>query len=166
MNEEAAALLRSGKTPMEVWEAASMYSPTDEDGPWTLSLGNVPGVENDGIGHVVVYVPELRAFVDLSLDQASRPRKRIALEPSIFSGDPTEVNGYSSNGNTVIYYPDSEDKYTISPNWHGFAGGSREVFIQMTDEGIKAMHKLLGNPVFMLHVAKVEAYVNGWSDAP
>ncbi len=58
-----------------------------EDRAKTMSEADLLASGAWGVGvteHVVAWVPAHDAFIDLSLDQASRPHKGLPLEPSVF----------------------------------------------------------------------------------
>lgn len=150
-NQEARLILESDGLEA-VAEAVHARSTEETGGPWTLGLGLNIDTE-DGAGHVVVGVPGMGVLLDGSIDQVSRPRKNILLEPfavhipetGFFShpdgqcGFTTTVNGHES---TLVYTRSPVNRYAKSPNWRRQLDGKpSRVFHVIAADVIRAVRE-------------------------
>lgn len=82
-----------------------------------------PHGEEKWEGHLAVYLPEHRLFVDLTLDQASRPQHGIALTSLVMKTDVDIERGgafsVQCGDSLVFYYPSPLDhSYERAPDWY------------------------------------------------
>jgi hypothetical protein len=132
-------MIEAGDSLEEVYQIAMEHTVEDPEGPWTVGLGHDDG-DPEGAGHVVVYLPEKDAFMDISLDQINRPHKGIDFPPMVMSGRPDETLSFvDDNGAAIIYYPDPPGRFQKSPNWRGISRGDREAFKDVTGRAIRAI---------------------------
>lgn len=130
LNGDAYELLEAGSTPHDIWVASQPWGPQDPGGPWTLGLGFAGPGEEEAAGHVVAWVPAGEAFLDLSLDQVSRPLKAMTMQPEVFSllpgEDPTDPEWTGvfaipqdrpARPAVLLYQSDPRALYRSSPNW-------------------------------------------------
>lgn len=97
----------------EVARIARTYTVEQPGGPWSVGIGH-----GDGVGHVVAWLPTERLFVDLSLDQASRPQKGLATEPVVVNvadvpdwpDTPAGVGFPIGEGGRIHYRPDARGR--------------------------------------------------------
>ncbi len=87
-------------------------------GEWSVGVGFDPETGKQGyIGHLVAMCKAPRSkpmfLVDLSLGQASRPKKGIVLPPAIF----THKNKLNINKCVLLYKPIDNPKFTESLDW-------------------------------------------------
>ncbi len=97
------------------------------DGEWSIGVGFDPETGERGyIGHLVAICakplrpweprdegPRRLFLVDLSLGQASRPKKGIVLPPGIFLAS----NKLNINKCVLMYKPIDNQNFTESPDW-------------------------------------------------
>lgn len=136
LNKYAANLLLSDRDRFERELAAA--DPDEWGGPWSIGLGAAkpPGIERNPHGwegHLIIEIPTTRTFVDLSLDQVSRPHKGMRLKPLAFTledDDPFIVGperfvGVDARAGCLVSYnrdcPDPNG-YLASTNWTGDKG--------------------------------------------
>lgn len=120
----------------------------DIGGPWTLGLGVSTPNHAPGPGHLAIAIPHHLTIVDLSLDQANRPRKNIALTPVALKV-PEEGTFFTQVGEQIvytvsttpqadavslIYRHESNDRYRTSRNWarSGHEDGAAKSFRLIT----------------------------------
>lgn len=89
-------------------------------GEYSVGVGFDPGTGKQGgyIGHLVALAAEPAAvktmfLIDLSLGQASRPKKGIYLPPAIFLAS----NKININKCVLMYRPIDNPKFLESPDW-------------------------------------------------
>jgi hypothetical protein len=147
-NADAYDLLEREGSLDAVAVAVMAYEPSFVGGPWTIGMG-AQGVPDRPVaaGHVVVGLPTLGQFVDLSLDQVSRPVKNIVLSASAFPVDPASgflmvvgaKEGYAVGQETggpvrLLYTHEPQHLYKGSPNWQRSTSqpDGRQVFKEVT----------------------------------
>lgn len=80
LNGEALDLWESGMSQAEIAIEMQKQGRDEPGGPWGIGIG--AEIENsvDWAGHLVIAVPQERALLDLSIDQASRPHKGLPIK--------------------------------------------------------------------------------------
>lgn len=153
-NEDARAIYERDGIE-EVARAVHAARHQDTGGPWTLGIGvDLPG-KPPGPGHVVAVLPRQRLLLDLSLDQANRPKKNLLLGPlavdipedSRFMEEPGEVLPFIGQMDesvppvALIYRRERSHRYRESLNWQrkASAEGASEGFREITANVIAAI---------------------------
>lgn len=165
-NAEGAALLHSmfessddPATFAEFGRVLAAIPASAPGGPWSMGLGVVDRPGDPGAGHVVVALPARGEFLDLSLDQASRPHKHMALAPQRLTGvpgawfeEPLEVVAFevaqAGSGPAEVSYRHSPVcLYKRSPNWRRQVDGSPSpAFAEIAGAAIRGIRDLVGPP--------------------
>lgn len=102
-----------------------------EEGAWALGMGSPPGMR-EGVGHVVCLSGAW--LMDLSLDQASRPERRMTLEPTLiqlqYREGELQARGMTEEGCLLMWRVfDDQSWRGLSPDWtkwhqrYGFIAG-------------------------------------------
>lgn len=133
-NRQALTLYERTGSWEEVARITRGIPPEQPGGPWSVGLGH-----GEGVGHVVAWLPTERVFVDLSLDQASRPHKGLATEPVVVSvadspdwpTGPAGVGFPIGDGGRIHYRPDTLRRrpwtgsrdYTLASRTERLTGG-------------------------------------------
>jgi hypothetical protein len=97
---------------------------SEEDGSWCLGLGYGESAPNKWPGHLVAIVRDHGWLIDLSLDQAARPKRDINVGPAAFDVASEFLRGEAPhiqtiNGSVLKYmaFP-TDTSYDVSPNWN------------------------------------------------
>lgn len=158
INHEAAALLSAGTTMQELSDILVRLSPETPGGPWTIGVGVGSGAAGTWSGHLIVTVPDIRAVIDLSIDQASRPHKNISLEPywgvvdrddwwePDASRESTLFPVASPDGSVIMLDRHAVDPmgYRVSPNWTRSGQSGKAVYRALAGQIIREMKPLVG----------------------
>lgn len=81
-NREATELVANGMTLEELNEVTAKIPATQPGGPWSIGVGTgLANTDTTWGGHVAIGVPSTGTYIDLSIDQASRPIKNMTLKP-------------------------------------------------------------------------------------
>lgn len=158
-NGEARAIIESGASLAELYQAMAPIPLSRRGGPWTLGLGMIDDPKV-AAGHVVVHVPSSFELLDLSIDQASRPQKGLVLNPmairlsgSTFAEDPSatislEVPQTDGFAPAYIEYRHAQKSlFQHSPNWRRTSSSGNEgrrVFTEVTGRAIRMVKERVG----------------------
>jgi len=146
LNNDARLMAEGGATLEDIYNEALKYEVADVGGPWTMGLGVDDG-DPQGAGHVVVYLPEFNAFMDITADQINRPQKHLVFKPMLLDGDPIDTHFYDipqDDGYALMFYnPDEKNLYKRSPNWRGISAGNKSTIPNLTGQSIRAIKQAL-----------------------
>lgn len=94
-----------------------------EDGSWSVGLGFPSGRPEGWPGHLILISSAPKLLIDLSLDQASRPKRGIELRPLLRATTAPFLRGEEElpvqMGTTALAYQamPGERSYLSSPDW-------------------------------------------------
>ena len=115
---------------------------TDEDGSYSVGIGFGDQQPNKWAGHLVILV-ERQFLLDLSIDQATRPKYDMFFEPFVvevddkfLQGEAPKVFGYNGCIIRIELLPNKQTGYITSPDWTFV--GRRKKIIENTLRSIKA----------------------------
>lgn len=103
-----------------------LYTWSFEPGGYCIGVGyhDPDGFTAEGkwVGHVALYLPDDELFVDLTLDQASRPAHGIVARPLVTNVAPDILGGRAFSaevGASMVFYQPlpHDESYQSAPDW-------------------------------------------------
>jgi hypothetical protein len=158
-NQRVLELVEQGASMDQIGELVRGVQSDALGGPWSMMIGAKVDGSDGWAGHLMIGLPCFHTLVDLSIDQASRPRKDLVFdEPLVFSLPKDEwwaarekkhVHvGHRAGSRAVLVLdrdvPDA-DGFRASPNWRRRSSSScgKEAFKRVTGEVIRLMKREL-----------------------